>query len=88
MSDLREGFVHEGVTQLTERQILAARKKYLIKMRINLGWSAERMAAKLGVTVPEYESYEEGRSRDLPELEFEDIKFYLEQHLKVLEGDK
>jgi DNA-binding XRE family transcriptional regulator len=88
MSDLREGLVHEGVTQLTEQQILAARKKYLIKMRVNLGWSAEQMAAKLGVTVPEYESYEEGRSRDLPELEFEDVKFYLEQHLKVLEGDK
>jgi len=88
MSDLREGLVHKDATQLTERQILAARKKYLIKTRINLGWSAEQMAAKLGVTVPEYESYEEGRSRDLPELEFEDIKFYLEQHLKVLEGDK
>ena len=88
MSDLREGLVHKDATQLTERQILAARKKYLTKMRVNLGWSAEQMASKLGVTITEYEAYEEGRSRDLPELEFEDVKFYLEQHLKALEGDK
>jgi len=31
---------------------------------------------------------EEEVLRDLPELEFEDVKFYLEQHLKALEGDK
>jgi len=87
MSDLRVGMVHEETTQLTDQQLLAARKKYLIKMRIELNWSAEKMASKLGLTLPEYEAYEEGRSRDLEGLDFEDVKFYMQHHLKALEGE-
>jgi DNA-binding XRE family transcriptional regulator len=79
------GVEHKETIQLTDQQYLAARKKYLIGMRIELGWSAEQMAHKLQITLTEYEAYEEGRSRDLEGLDFEDIKFYLHSHLKALE---
>jgi len=87
MSDLMAGVEHKETSQLTEQQYFSARKKYLIKMRAELGWSAEEMAHKLQTTLTEYEAYEEGRSSDLAGLAFEDIKFYLDQHLKVLEGE-
>jgi len=86
MSDLMANVEHPEATQLTEQQYLAGRKKYLIGMRIKLGWSAEQMAHKLNITLPEYEAYEEGRSRDLEGLDFEDVKFYLHSHLKAQEG--
>ena len=71
---MQEGF--------TETQYLDARKKFLVKMRKDLNWTSAEMARKLKVMETEYVNYENGLSKDLTDYEWDDIKYFLQNHLK------
>jgi len=60
-----------------------ARRKWLRIKRKILGWSIEEMAKKLEVFPIEYELYEEGKIENLPNYDFEDIKFFLESNIRA-----
>ena len=70
----------------TEVQYLEARKKYLYKMRKELNWSTGFIAKKLKVMETEYINFENGLAKELKDLEWEDIQYFLESHLKELEN--
>jgi|GEM_PF-2641021 len=71
--------------EFTEAQYLDARRKFLFKMREELNWTTEETAKKLKVMETEYIDFEKGRSKNLADYEWDDIKFFLTSHLKKLE---
>lgn len=72
--------------KFTEQQYLEARKKYLYKLRKELNWTTKEAAQKLKVMETEYVNFENGLTKDLTDYEWEDIKFFLTNHLNRLEG--
>lgn len=72
--------------KFTELQYLEARKKYLYKMRKELNWTTKEAAQKLKVMEVEYVNFENGLTKDLTEYEWEDIQYFLTNHLNRLEG--
>lgn len=72
-----------------DAQQLFARKQWLELQRKRLGWSQEQLAKKLGVMASEYIPYEEGRVEIHPDIDFDELKFFLDHqvHHKMVEGD-
>jgi transcriptional regulator with XRE-family HTH domain len=69
---------------------LWARTQWIQKQRKRLGWSQETLAKKLGVMVPEYVAYEEGKVEFHEDIDFGELKFYLDHQVrhKLVEGDE
>jgi transcriptional regulator with XRE-family HTH domain len=72
--------------EYTSTQYLEARKKYLCKMRKELNWTIKEISRKLKVMETEYINFENGLTNDLLDFEWEDIQFFLENHLRELES--
>ncbi|WHH60799.1 hypothetical protein [Petroclostridium sp. X23] len=72
--------------EFTERQYLEARKQFLYKIRKQLNWTTQETAKKLKVMEIEYVNFENGLTKDLVDYEWEDIQYFLTNHLNRLKG--
>ncbi|MGE4283854.1 MAG: hypothetical protein AB7G87_09060 [Clostridia bacterium] len=72
--------------EFTEKQYLEARKQFLYKTRKKLNWTTEEIAKKLKVMETEYVNFESGLTKDLTDYEWEDIQYFLTNHLNRVEG--
>lgn len=68
---------------------LYARRQMLSIQRKRLGIDVEKMAKLCGVTKPEYEAYEEGRTEWHPDIDFDELMYYFTKQAQhyCVEGD-
>ena len=69
---------------------LDARRKWLRMQREKLGWDQKELARRLRVTETEYVAFEEGRIEEHDDIDFMELKYYLEGQVqaKHLQGSQ
>lgn len=86
LMSLRTECSRQGVIETARHY---ARERWLRRKRRILKWSAREMAKRIGVTVAEYEAFEKGEVEELPDIPFDEIKYYIRGHIdaKAIQSD-